>query len=114
MGEWYEQRVPNWTEEYATLMLRRLERNLFPWIGSKPIVKLTAADVLDCLQRIHKRGALETAHRARASCSEVMRYAVATAEPSATRFSIALPVNLQQIFRTFVDNSSVGPRAAAS
>jgi hypothetical protein len=76
--EWYEQRVPNWTQEYAKLLLRRLERNLFPWIGSKPVAKLTAADVLDCLQRIQKRGALETAHRARGTCGEVMRYAVAT------------------------------------
>jgi integrase len=76
--EWYEQRVPNWTPEYAKLLLRRLERNLFPWIGSKPVAKLTAADVLDCLQRIQKRGALETAHRARGTCGEVMRYAVAT------------------------------------
>ena len=76
--EWYEQRVPNWTKEYAKLLLRRLQRNLFPWIGSKPVGKLTAADVLDCLQRIQRRGALETAHRARGTCSEVMRYAVAT------------------------------------
>jgi integrase len=76
--EWYEQRVPNWTNEYAKLLLRRLERNLFPWIGSKPVAKLTAADILDCLQRVHKRGALETAHRVRGTCSEVMCYAVAT------------------------------------
>jgi integrase len=76
--EWYKQRVPNWTNAYARLLLRRLERNLFPWIGSKPVAKLTAADILDCLQRVHTRGALETAHRVRGTCSEVMCYAVAT------------------------------------
>lgn len=76
--EWFDQHSPNWTPGYAKLVRRRFERNVFPWLGSKPIHTLEAADFLDCLQRIQKRGALETAHRAKASCSEVMRFAVAT------------------------------------
>lgn len=76
--EWIAKHTPTWSEEYAGNIRRRLEQHIFPWIGSKPIKNLTAADVLDALHRIEKRGKLETAHRARANCGEVFRYAVAT------------------------------------
>jgi integrase len=76
--EWLEQKTPTWTPDYATIVRRLLERDVFPWIGSRPVATLHAADVLDCLRRIQRRGALETAHRARANCSQILRYAVAT------------------------------------
>ncbi|MDB6086855.1 MAG: integrase [Gammaproteobacteria bacterium] len=76
--EWHQQRVATWSKGYATQLMHRMNKNLFPWIGSKPIAKMTAADFLDCLQRIEKRGAVEMAHRARGTCSDVMRFAVAT------------------------------------
>ena len=60
------------------MMISTLDRDIFPWIGSRSVATLHAADVLDCLKRIQRRGALETAHRARANCRQVMRYAVAT------------------------------------
>ena len=76
--EWIAKQTPHWSTEYARNITRRLEQHLFPWIGSKPIGKLGAADVLEPLQRIEKRGKHETAHRARANCGEIFRYAVAT------------------------------------
>jgi hypothetical protein len=77
--EWHQQRVTTWSKGYGIqLMHHRMEKNLFPWIGSKPIGKLIAADFLHCLQRIEKRSAVEMAHRARGTCSDVMRFAVAT------------------------------------
>jgi len=62
--EWMEQKTPTWTPDHATIVRRLLERDIFPWIGSRPVAILHAADVLDCLRRIQRRGALETAHRA--------------------------------------------------
>lgn len=76
--EWLVQRTGTWSEEYGLHVRRVFDRDIFPWIGSRPVATLHAADVLDCLKRIQRRGALETAHRARANCSQVMRYAVAT------------------------------------
>jgi integrase len=76
--EWHQQRLETWSKGYGKQLMQRMEKNLFPWIGSKPIAKLAAADFLDCLQRIEKRGAVEMAHRARGTCSDVMRFAVAT------------------------------------
>lgn len=54
------------------------ETLLFPYIGSRPIGGITAADVLSVLRRIESRGHHETAHRAKQRCGQVFRYAVAT------------------------------------
>ena len=55
-----------------------LETLVYPYIGSRPIAKLNAADVLKVLKRIEGRGIHETAHRTRQRCSQVFRYAVQT------------------------------------
>jgi integrase len=55
-----------------------LETLMFPYIGSRPVAKLGATDVLKVLKRIESRGTHETAHRARQRCSQVFRYAVQT------------------------------------
>jgi integrase len=55
-----------------------LETLVYPYIGSRPIAKLSATDVLKVLERIEERGFNETAHRARQRCSQVFRYAVQT------------------------------------
>ena len=52
---------------------------MFPYIGSRPIAKLSAVDVLKVLKRIEGRGIHETAHRTRQRCAQVFRYAVQTA-----------------------------------
>lgn len=70
--EWLEQKTPTWTHDYATIVRRLLARDIFPWIGSRPVASLHRADVRDCLRRIQRRGALETAHRARANCSQIL------------------------------------------
>jgi integrase len=55
-----------------------LETLVYPYIGSRPIAKLGATDILKVLKRIEERGFHETAHRARQRCSQVFRYAVQT------------------------------------
>ena len=59
-------------------ILRRFERDVFPWVGKKPIAEIRAPELLAVMKRIESRGALETAHRALGSCGQVFRYAVAT------------------------------------
>ena len=76
--EWYVKHAPNWAEHHGNRVIRRLERDIFPWIGGKPISDITAPDVLSTTRRIEARGALETAHRALSNCGQVFRYAVAT------------------------------------
>ena len=76
--EWFARFSTKWAAGHAEKVIRRLERDVFPWIGSKPIAKLAAPDVLAVLRRIENRGAIETAHRACQNCGQVFRYAVAT------------------------------------
>lgn len=76
--EWFAKHSPNWALTHADKIIRRLEHDVFPWIGKRPIAKITAPELLSVLRRIENRGAIETAHRAMQNCSQVFRYAVAT------------------------------------
>lgn len=76
--EWFTKMLPTWTPDHADKIIKRLERDVFPWIGSKPIGDLTPPEVLATIRRIEARGRLETAHRALQNCGQVFRYAVAT------------------------------------
>jgi integrase len=57
---------------------RLLQKDLFPYIGKRPISKITSPDLLKALRRIESRGAVNTAHRAKQAAGMVFRYAVAT------------------------------------
>lgn len=85
--EWFARHAPKWAPSHADKVIRRLERDVFPWIGDKAMAKLRAPDVLAVLRRIESRNAVETAHRAHQNCGQVFRYAVATgrAEGDVTR-----------------------------
>ncbi len=76
--EWYAKHAPNWAEHHGDRIIRRFERDIFPWIGGKPIADVAAPELLAVVRRIESRGALETAHRALGNCGQVFRYAVAT------------------------------------
>lgn len=76
--EWHQMHSGAWNPEYRATVIRRLEADAFPWIGSQPINSLKPLNVLAVLRRIQKRGALETAHRMLQYASKIMRHAVAT------------------------------------
>ncbi len=76
--EWFAKHSVNWSPNHANRIIRRLERDIFPWIGGKAIADITAPQLLEVIRRIEHRGALETAHRALGNCGQVFRYAVAT------------------------------------
>jgi integrase len=76
--EWIEQQMKSWVKGHGERILTRFERDIFPWIGARPIADVTAPELLTTVRRIEKRGALETAHRALGNCGQVFRYAIAT------------------------------------
>jgi integrase len=76
--EWFEKFSAGWVPGHADKIIRRLERDVFPWIGQRPIAEITAPELLAALRRIEERGAVETAHRALQNCGQVLRYAIAT------------------------------------
>lgn len=75
--EWHTNIKPKWSERHATTVLNRLERDVFPEIGKMAITDITPPQILLCLKKIQKRGAIEPAHRMRQSCGQIFRYAIA-------------------------------------
>ena len=67
--EWHKHMMDNkaWSAEHAATIMTRLEKDVFPWIGAKPIVEVTAKEIKAILDRVRSRGIIETARRVRAT-----------------------------------------------
>ncbi|MFH0785846.1 MAG: integrase arm-type DNA-binding domain-containing protein [Pseudomonadota bacterium] len=74
--EWLATMVSSWKKSHSEKVINRLEKDIFPYIGSKPISQITAPELLVVLKRIEGRGAVDTAHRAKHACSQIFRYAI--------------------------------------
>ena len=72
--EWFGKQAPQWSESHAKRMLRQLERDLFPWIGERPIAQINAMELLATLHKVEERGALETADRALMLARQIWQY----------------------------------------
>ena len=76
--EWHGKFKHTWKECHADRIKDRLEKDVYPWIGSLPVATLKPLEILAVLRRVEERGALDQAHRVRFMIGQVMRYAVAT------------------------------------
>ncbi|CAK7037813.1 MAG: Prophage integrase IntS [Desulfovibrio sp.] len=76
--EWLDNQKSVWSADYTEMTLQRLDRNIFPFLGSRPIHEITPPELLAVLRKIELRGAVNQAHRVREICSLVFRYAVAS------------------------------------
>lgn len=77
--EWYGKQAPQWSASHAERSLRQLERDLFPWIGSRAMTDIHAMEVLAALQKVEERGAVETADRVLMLARQVWDYWLPTA-----------------------------------
>lgn len=109
--EWFAKFKPNWVESHSEKIIKRLERDVFPWIGSKPVADVGAPELLACLRRIEGRGAVDTAHRALQNCGQIFRYAVATGraarDPSGDLRGALAPVKEKHL-ASITDPKAVG------
>jgi integrase len=109
--EWFTKNKHVWTEGHSRTIIRRLELNIFPWLGGQPVSSITAPDILTALRRIENRGAVETAHRVHQICGQVFRYAIATGradrDPSADLRG-ALPPTKSKRMATIIDPEKIG------
>ncbi|MGH8592788.1 MAG: tyrosine-type recombinase/integrase [Gammaproteobacteria bacterium] len=76
--EWFAKREPGWACGHSSKVSGRLEKDIFPWLGERPITQITAPELLTVLRRVEGRGALDTAQREHQYCSQILRYAIAT------------------------------------
>ncbi len=72
------QAKPNWSASHRKHVGECFERDVFPWLGNRPMKDLTAVEVLTTLRRIVDRGALETAARTKQFIGQAIRYGIAT------------------------------------
>ncbi len=76
--EWFGKQVHTWVAHHAADVLRRLEHNIFPAIGARPIAQIEAPELLAAVRKIEERGAYDLAHRVLQVCGQVFRYGIAT------------------------------------
>lgn len=76
--EWLEHKRSTVEEAQYLKAKARLEKDVFPWMGGRPIAEITAPEILTVLRRIDDRGARYTAHKAKSEISQCYRFAIAT------------------------------------
>lgn len=109
--EWHAKNISKWTPKHGERILIRMQKDIFPWLGNRPIAEIKAPELLKAIERIQKRGAIETGHRALQSCSQVFRYAIVTG-----RAAYDISVNLRGALQPVKSNnhaSITDPKAIA-
>ena len=74
---WHENWKTGKSERHADYVITRLEADVFPELGRRPIASITAPQLLAAVKKIEERGAVDIAKRAWQTCSQIFRYAVA-------------------------------------
>lgn len=109
--EWFAKHSPKWANSHANKIIARLEKDVLPWLGRRPISEITPPELLAVIRRIEDRGVVETAHRALQNCSQIFRYAVATGrcerDPSQDLKGALSPVQTTH-FASITDPKAIG------
>ena len=75
--EWIKKQANGWSEIHTTKVQRMLNKDLLPWLGTRPISEITPRELLNVLRKLEDRGALESAKRTKQVAGQVFRYGVA-------------------------------------
>lgn len=77
-ANWFALKKASVTPDYAKDIWRSLEKDVFPAIGEIPVQEIKARKLVEALEPIKARGALETVRRLVQRINEIMIYAVNT------------------------------------
>lgn len=77
-ANWFKMKSKSITEDYAKDIWRSLDKDVFPAIGAIPVQEIKARTIVEALEPIKARGALETVRRLVQRINEIMIYAVNT------------------------------------
>ncbi|AIJ07378.1 MULTISPECIES: integrase domain-containing protein [Edwardsiella] len=77
-ANWFQLKSKSVTPDYAKDIWRSLEKDIFPAIGETPVQQIKARTLVEALEPIKARGALETVRRLVQRINEIMIYAVNT------------------------------------
>lgn len=73
---WHKDHQVLWAPQYSANIIRRLELDVFPQIGNRPIAEITPLELLEAIKKIEKRGAYEVARRCLRLCGQIYKYAI--------------------------------------
>lgn len=76
--EWHEHNEDGWKPDHAKNIMNRLEKDVFPTIGSTPIKDITPKMLLDMAKAIQERGANELAKRVIQMSKHIFQFAIIT------------------------------------
>lgn len=108
--EWHLKFSSTWTPDHSKRVITRMENDIFPWLGKRPIADITAPDLLAALRRVEQRGAIEAAHRILQNCGKIFRYAIATSRAQrdiAADLRGALPLVIRGHHPTMTDPKEI-------
>lgn len=74
---WFDSWKAARSARHANYVIRRLEADVFPAIGKRPIAAIQAPELVAMMKDIEKRGALDIAKRCYQMTGQVFRYAIA-------------------------------------
>lgn len=75
--QWLEPRQGELSENHYRQLEITLRNDIHPVIGHIPVGQVTTPELLAALRRIEARGALDMARKARQTCGQIFRYAIA-------------------------------------
>jgi integrase len=76
--EWLEKQHKRFVPAYLARLEARLEADVFPQIGHRPIDAIDAPELLKMLRKVEGRGVIETTRRLKQLCGSIFRYAIVT------------------------------------
>ena len=109
--EWLAKHSPRWSNGHRDLTIDRLEKNIFPWLGSRRVAEITPPELMTALRRIESRGAPEVARRVLQISGAIFRYAIATGRSTsdpAAALRGALPPPSEKHHASIIDPKQIG------
>jgi integrase len=75
--QWFENWKPLKEARHATYVMSRLEADVFPMLGAKPISDVNASHLLAMAKKVEARGAQDIARRCWQTCGQIFEFALA-------------------------------------
>jgi len=76
-GQWFDHWKVEKSAQHVDATRRRMDANIFPLLGTRPITKIEAPDLVEMVKAIEMRGAGDLAKRAMQNVGQIFRYAIA-------------------------------------
>ncbi|HOY86989.1 MAG TPA: tyrosine-type recombinase/integrase [Methylotenera sp.] len=98
--KWWQKWHVDKSDRHAAYVKRRLEVDVYPLIGDRPIKDISAYEIVDAIKAIAERGALDIAKRAHQTIGQVFRYAIAHGKESKATRNPAIEIRPSDIIET--------------